>query len=92
MGGTHVAGNGNHLLRPVLVLGQRSVKLFVVTFNIFSCGVVGGKEKEKRREDRSARRWWYPRKGSTCRITSVDLLVSLQGSPGAKVENGGFEC
>ena len=21
-----------------------------------------------------------------------DLLVSLQGSPGAKVENGGFEC
>ena len=22
----------------------------------------------------------------------VDLLVSLQGSPGAKVENGGFEC
>ena len=22
----------------------------------------------------------------------VDLLVSLQGSPGAKVENGGFKC
>ena len=24
--------------------------------------------------------------------TPVDLLISLQGSPGAKVENGGFEC
>ena len=24
--------------------------------------------------------------------SDVDLLVSLQGSPGAKVENGGFEC
>ena len=25
-------------------------------------------------------------------VKPIDLLVSLQGSPGAKVENGGFEC
>ena len=27
-----------------------------------------------------------------CTFDGGDLLVSLQGSPGAKVENGGFEC